>query len=168
MLRGPASFFPAFFARQPVIQQMKTLGSIFVIIFLAIAALVYRDNRDASYETAYVAASGEMRMLSQRLAKASTLALQGNPGAFWLLKDSRKSFSQLLERLTAGGEILGTTVPASPASVQPQLAALNKVWAETERNAAIVIAQEANLLALGKSVAAVDKENPAILEQLKG
>ena len=38
---------------------------------------------------------------------------QGNPGAFWLLKDSRKSFSQLLERLTGGGEILGTAVPAS-------------------------------------------------------
>jgi twitching motility protein PilJ len=162
--RGPASFLPAFFARQPVIQQMKTLGSIFVIIFLAIAALVYRNNRDSSYETAYVAASGEMRMLSQRLAKASTLALQGNPGAFWLLKDSRKGFSQLLERLTAGGEILGTTVPASPASVQPQLETLNKVWAETDKNAAIVIAQEAKLLALGKSVAAVDKENPVILE----
>ena len=162
--RSTASFFPAFFARQPVIQQMKTLGSVFVIIFLAIAALVYRNNRDSSYETAYVAASGEMRMLSQRLAKASTLALQGNPGAFWLLKDSRKSFSQLLERLTAGGEILGTAVPASPAGVQPQLAALNKVWTETDRNAAIVIAQEANLLALGKSVATVDKENPAILD----
>lgn len=163
-VRGTASFFPAFFARQPVVQQMKTLGSIFVIIFLAIAALVYRNNRDSNYETAYVAASGEMRMLLQRLAKASTLALQGNPGAFWLLKDSRRSFSQLLERLTAGGEILGTAVPASPATVQPQLEALNKVWAETDKNAVIVIAQEANLLALGKSVAAIDKENPAVLE----
>ena len=68
-------------AGQPVVQQMKTLGGIFVVLMLLIGVLVFRDNRESAHNTAYVAASGEMRMLSQRLAKASSLALQGNPAA---------------------------------------------------------------------------------------
>ncbi len=71
-----------FLAGQPVVQQMKTLGGIFVVLLLLIAALVFHDNRESTHGTTYVAASGEMRMLSQRLAKASSQALQGNPAAF--------------------------------------------------------------------------------------
>lgn len=101
-------WLPGSFTQQPVIQQMKTLGGIFVVLLVAIAILVFFNNRTSTYGTAYVAASGEMRMLSQRLAKASTLALQGNPAAFAQLKDSRETFGRLLERLTSGGDIAGT------------------------------------------------------------
>ena len=162
--KSGSSLLPAFFAQQPVIQQMKTLGGIFVVLLLAIATLVFFNSRESAYGTAYVAASGEMRMLSQLLAKASTLALQGNPAAFKQLKDSRETFSQLLERLTSGGEIGGTNVPASPDAVRPQLEALTKLWADTDRDAMAVIEQEANLVALGKSVATIDNENPVMLE----
>ena len=162
--KSGSSLLPAFFARQPVIQQMKTLGGIFVVLLLAIATLVFFNSRESAYGTTYVAASGEMRMLSQRLAKASTLALQGNPAAFKQLKDSRETFSQLLERLTAGGEIGGMNVPASPDAVRPQLEVLTKLWADTDRDAMAVIEQEANLVALGKSVATIDNENPVMLE----
>ncbi|HQU78274.1 MAG TPA: methyl-accepting chemotaxis protein [Azonexus sp.] len=162
--KSGSSLLPAFFAQQPVIQQMKTLGGIFVVLLLAIATLVFFNSRESAYGTAYVAASGEMRMLSQRLAKASTLALQGNPAAFKQLKDSRETFSQLLERLTSGGEVGGINVPASPDAVRPQLEALTKLWADTDRDAMAVIEQEANLVALGKSVATIDNENPVMLE----
>ena len=161
---GGPSWLPGSFAQQPVIKQMKTLGGIFVFLLLAIAILVIFNNRSSTYGTAYVAASGEMRMLSQRLAKASTLALQGNPAAFAQLKDSRETFSRLLERLTSGGEIVGTDVPASPAAVQAQLETLTRIWAETEKDAMTVIGQEANLVALGKNVTTIDNENPVMLE----
>ena len=161
---GGLSWLPGSFAQQPVIKQMKTLGGIFVVLLLAIAILVIFNNRSLTYDTAYVAASGEMRMLSQRLAKASTLALQGNPAAFAQLKDSRETFSRLLDRLTSGGEIAGTDVPPSPAAVQTQLETLTRIWAETEKDAMTVIEQEANLIALGKSVTTIDNENPAMLE----
>jgi twitching motility protein PilJ len=162
--KSESSLLPAFFLRQPVIQQMKTLGAIFVALLLAIAALVFYNSRESAYGTTYVAASGEMRMLSQRLAKASTLALQGNPAAFKQLKDSRETFSQLLERLTSGGDIGGMNVPATPDAVRPQLEALVKLWADTDRDAMAVIEQEANLVALGKNVATIDNENPVMLE----
>ena len=161
---GGPSWLPGSFAQQPVIKQMKTLGGIFVLLLLAIAILVIFNNRSSTYGTAYVAASGEMRMLSQRLAKASTLALQGNPAAFAQLKDSRETFSRLLERLTSGGEIVGTDVPSSPAAVQAQLETLTRIWAETEKDAMTVIGQEANLVALGKNVTTIDNENPVMLE----
>ena len=163
---GPsrALLLPGFLARQPVIQQMKSVGVLFVIFLLLIAALVYHDNRESAHGTSYIGASGEMRMLSQRLAKASTSALQGNPLAFVQLKESRQTFSLLLERLAAGGEVSGVQVPASPATVAPQLDALTQLWVATDKDAMTVIAQEKNLVALGKNVAAIDNKNAAILE----
>jgi len=155
---------PGFLAGQPVIQQMKTLGGGFVLLLVAIAALVYHDNRESTYGTAYVAASGEMRMLSQRLAKASSLAIQGNQAAFAQLKESRETFSQLLDRLSLGGEINGTSVPPSPDAVRPQIDALSQRWAEMDKDATTVIGQESNLLALAKNVAIIDGKNASMLE----
>lgn len=158
------SLLPEFLAKQPVIQQMKVLGGLFVALMLLIAGLVIYDNRESTHGTAYVAASGEMRMLSQRLAKASSLALQGNPLAFVQLKESRETFSQLLERLSTGGEIGGVSVPASPSAVAPQLSALAGRWADTEKDAQTVIGQEKSLVELGKNVESIDNGNPLLLE----
>ena len=155
---------PGFLAKLPVVQQMKTLGGIFVALLLLIAGLVYHDNREATYGTAYIAASGEMRMLSQRLAKASLLALQGNTVAFAQLKESRETFSQLLERVSNGGEVGGTSVPPSPDSVHDQLEALTQRWSGTNKDAMAVIEQEKNLVQLGTSVALIDNKNADMLE----
>jgi twitching motility protein PilJ len=155
---------PAFLAKQPVVQQMKTLGAVFVVLLLLIASLVFHDNRQSTHGTAYVAASGEMRMLSQRLAKASSLALQGNPVAFSQLKESRDTFSQLLDHLSSGGEVSGVDVPPSPESVRPQLEALTERWTATEKDAATVVGQEKSLVELGKSVAVIDNKNAVMLE----
>jgi twitching motility protein PilJ len=145
-------------------QQMKLLGGVFFAILLVIAVLVARDNRDSAQATAYVAAAGEMRMLSQRLAKASTLALQGDPVAFGQLKESRATFAELMEKLTRGGELGNVSVGASPVAVQPQLNALSERWAQTEKDAATVIGQEKNLVELGRNVATIDDNNAVMLE----
>jgi len=158
------SLLPEFLAQQPVIQQMKILGGIFFGLFVLIAALVFHDNRESTNGTAYIAASGEMRMLSQRLAKASSLALQGNQVAFAQLKESRETFAQLLDRLTNGGEVGGVSVPASPSEVSAQLNALTERWATTDKDAATVVAQEKTLVELGKNVATIDNKNAVMLE----
>ncbi|KAB2927494.1 MAG: methyl-accepting chemotaxis protein [Dechloromonas sp.] len=155
---------PAFLAAQPVIQQMKTLGAIFAVLMLLVAGLVVFDSRESTHGTAYVSAAGEMRMLSQRLAKASLLALQGNTTAFAQLKESRENFSQLLDRVTNGGEVGGVDVPGSPAAVRPQLDVLIERWTATDKDAQTVIGQEANLVALGNSVALIDEKNAEMLD----
>lgn len=160
----PAPGRPGFFARLPVLRQMKLLGLILALLLTVIAGLVYLDNREARQGTATIAATGEMRMLSQRLAKASSLALQGNPTAFAQLKESRATFSQLLERLTQGGELLGIEVPEAPEALRPQIETLNTLWAGTARHADAVIGQEKNLIALGRNVATIDTANVTLLE----
>ncbi|MGB4466596.1 MAG: methyl-accepting chemotaxis protein [Azovibrio sp.] len=151
-------------AGRPIIQQMKILGGGLVVLLVIIATLVFEDLRSDAHGTAYLSASGEMRMLSQRLAKASSLALQGNPVAFSQLKESRETFSHLLQQLTLGGQIGDTEVPASPASVRTELDALRQHWARIEKDAATLIAQEKNLVGLGRNVASIDGRNPELLE----
>ncbi|MDD2743181.1 MAG: methyl-accepting chemotaxis protein [Rhodocyclaceae bacterium] len=158
------STLPGFLARQSATQAMKTLGAFFLLLLLLIAALVYHDNRESLHGTAYISASGEMRMLSQRLAKASSLALQGKTGAFAQLKESHATFAELLEKLRSGGEISGVEVPPSPVAVQPQIDALSERWATTDKDALALINQEKNLVELGKNVALIVQKNGDLLE----
>ena len=64
----------AFLNQYSVNKQLQILGGALLFVIILLGALIYHDNRESNYGTAYVAASGEMRMLSQRLAKASSLA----------------------------------------------------------------------------------------------
>ncbi len=162
--KGEAAHLPAFLRQYPIGQQMQILGACLLFVVLIIAVVVFRDSSQASNGTAYVAAAGEMRMLSQRLAKASSLALLGDANAFQQLKDSREGFATNLDRLTNGGQVAGTTVPASPDSVQPQLQALTQTWDKTDKNAARLLEMEKNLISLGKDVASINEKNPQLLE----
>ena len=63
-------------------QQYAILGSIFGVLFIAAAVIVFIDNRAATYGTIYVSTSAQMRMLTQRIAKAAQTGLIGSPEAF--------------------------------------------------------------------------------------
>ncbi len=153
-----------FLGQYSVIKQLQILGGVLLLVMLIIFALVYRDNRESTFGSAYIATAGEMRMLSQRLAKASSLALQGNTTAFKQLRESHGQFLTNLERLTKGGELAGTTVPPSPDSVQPQLQALTKTWSATDADAVQLLDMETNLVGLSKDVTSITDKNPEMLE----
>jgi twitching motility protein PilJ len=154
----------SFLAQYSVAKQLQILGGGVLLVMLLIAVIIYRDNKESTYGTIYISASGEMRMLSQRLAKASSLALQGNQVAFKQLKDSRDNFSTKLERLTKGGEFDNVAVPPSPDGVQPELLALTQEWGKTDKNATQLLDMEANLISLGKDVSSISEKNPQLLE----
>ncbi|HRE17983.1 MAG TPA: type IV pili methyl-accepting chemotaxis transducer N-terminal domain-containing protein, partial [Rhodocyclaceae bacterium] len=94
---------PKFLLEKTIEEQMKILGGIFVALIFVLIVLVLNDNRKTTNGTAYLAGAGELRMLSQRLAKASSLAAQGNAIAFSQLKESQAGFAELIERLQKGG-----------------------------------------------------------------
>ncbi len=144
--------------------QLQILGGFFVVFLAVIGTMAWIDNRTATHGAAYTSAAGQMRMLSQSIAKSAQLALQGNESAFIELKDGRNNFANLLERVTQGGVIDEITVPPSPDSTQPALQALTTEWKKTEANAEKVIEQEKNLVQLGKSVATINLKNPKLLE----
>ena len=149
---------------KPVGTQLQLLGGFFVFFLFIVAVAAWLDNRTSTHGTAYTSAAGQMRMLSQAIAKSAQLALQGNAAAFAELKDGRSNFAVLLERVTQGGPIDEITVPSSPDTTQPALQALTVEWAKTEKNAAVVLEQEKNLQQLGKSVSTINAKNPQLLE----
>lgn len=149
---------------KPVGTQLQLLGGLFVFFMFVVAVAAWMDSRTATHGAAYTSAAGQMRMLSQAIAKSAQLALQGNAAAFVELKDNRTNFALLLERVTQGGTIDEINVPPSPDTTQPALQALIAEWEKTETNAAQVLEQEKNLQQLGKSVATINTRNPQLLE----
>jgi len=149
---------------KPVGTQLQVLGGAFVFFMFVVTVAAWIDNRTATHGTAYTSAAGQMRMLSQAIAKSAQQALQGNTAAFAELKENRSNFAILLERVTQGGAIEEINVPPSPDTTQPALQALAKEWEKNEQNTAVVLEQEKNLLQLGKSVTTINTKNPQLLE----
>lgn len=149
---------------RPVAQQLQSLGTLFVFFLVVTAFVAWVDNRTATHGAAYTSASGQMRMLSQAIAKSAQQALQGSPAAFRELREGRDGFSTLLDKVTRGGVIDEIDVPPSPDATQPALQALAAEWEKTEKNATQVLEQEKNLTQLGKSVSTINSKNPQLLE----
>lgn len=149
---------------KPLQQQLRILGiTLGVVLFMAFI-LVVLENRETGHDTAYASAAGQMRMLSQRLAKASQQALQGNSPFFREVQTSRETFAKLLSATTKGGDIDGTSVPGEPSGSADILPALISEWDKTDRNVAMLLQQEKNLLTLGKAVNDINAKNPHFLE----
>ena len=149
---------------KPQQEQIKILAVAIAILALLATVMMLLTLRSNSHLASYISAAGQMRMLSQRVAKAAQVSLLGNQAALQELGDSRNKFKQLLESLSNGGPVDARTVPASPSSVAPELDALKAEWDKTDRNISLVLAQEKNLVALGSAVAAINARNPKQLE----
>src|SRR5262245_54324612 len=101
--------------RMPLRNQLGVLAIILTLCLIPAVAFVVVDVVDTRHGAAYVADAGQLRMLSQRLAKASLQGLLGNPEAFKQVDQSRNQFAGILERLVKGGQTpTGDTVPPSP------------------------------------------------------
>jgi len=98
--------------KSPVVRQFQILG-VLTAAFVAIAVfMVYLDNRAAAQRALHSSAATEMQMLSQRLARGSALAAQGQSAAFDAVRDSRDRFKANVDALTGslGGALLAGIV----------------------------------------------------------
>jgi twitching motility protein PilJ len=150
--------------RLPIGRQLQVLIGALLALLVAIAAIVFIDARQGARGTVYIASAGQLQTLSQRLAKAAQQASLGNPDAFKQLRSSRDEFSSLIRLLAFGGESGGVDLPPTPAAVQPLLNALDREWGKTETNAALVVEEEQNLVAMGRAVRFINANNPAMQE----
>src|SRR5262249_21858462 len=136
-----------------------------LILLLAVDGfIVFLDARQGTFGTLYIASVGKIRMLSQRLAKAAQQASQGNEEAFKQLKESRDECAALMKLLSEGGNTAGTSLPPTSPASRPALETLDKEWKKTEKNAGLVINEQANLVALGRAVRSINASNPTLLE----
>ncbi|MDH4172303.1 MAG: methyl-accepting chemotaxis protein [Betaproteobacteria bacterium] len=148
----------------PIGRQLQILIGALVLLLALVAAVVVYDTRQGTFGTVYIASVGKLQTLSQRLAKAAQQSSQGNAEAFKQLRSSRDEFAALIKLLAFGGASGGVSLPPTPDAVQPRLNALDREWGKTERNAALVIDEERDLVALGNAVRAINANNPVLQE----
>jgi len=148
--------------RLAVGKQVQILVSFMVLFLLLAAACVYFNFRQVTQNTQYLATATEMQMLSQRIANSAQQAVQGSTPAFGQLRQSQDQFVENLQLLASGGSRLGVAVAASPQTIQPALQVLDKMWGPVQKNIALILAQEQNLIELRKREETIARVAPQL------
>ncbi len=149
----------------PVVRQFQILG-VLTIAFLALAVfMVYLDNRAASQQALQSSAATEMQMLSQRLARGSALAAQGQAAAFAAIRDSRDRFGVNLDALLAGGPFKGSTLdPTQDPATVATLTGIKGRWERIATAARRLTDNEKSLTSLASGLGAINQGNSGLLE----
>ena len=145
--------------------QYGVLGMVLLALLAVASVIVVIDTRVATYGTIYVSTAAEMRMLSQRVAKAAQTGLAGSAPALRQLQESREQFAAALQLLTIGGQSGDTALPPTSDAVMPVLEQLVREWEKVDRNVLQVLAQTRNLVGLGTSVRSINASSLADLAE---
>ncbi|MCP5235309.1 MAG: type IV pili methyl-accepting chemotaxis transducer N-terminal domain-containing protein [Zoogloeaceae bacterium] len=152
------------FARKSASDRLKTLGVVFGGLIFLFAVLMVLQTRDGRNATAQVEATGQMRTLSQRIAKSAQLALSGRAEVFGELRAARDEFAGIVTGLTEGGTIMGRNTNALGGDAAELLAQVGTVWTRVDASASQLLAQQPNLVKLNESVQIINDQNTALLE----
>jgi twitching motility protein PilJ len=149
----------------PVAKQFQTLGILLVTFLVFAALMVFLDNRQSAQGAAAAATATEMQMLSQRLARGSALAAQGQATAFAAVKDSRDRFKTDLDALLNGGTVRGVSLDvAQDEAAVKLLTDVKQRWERVDTAAERLLANETSLTSLAKGLEALNAGNNALLE----
>jgi twitching motility protein PilJ len=146
-------------------QQERALGTVFVLSLLVAVGAMLLDFQQARDSSSLTAAASQVRTLSQQIAKTVPLALQGSASSFQELHTAHDRFVALLDALQHGGQVETLTVPETPDAARPALEAVIEAWDKSSKDADEVLAQEANLTGLRKSVDGLNSKN-SVLQSL--
>src|SRR6202158_1685789 len=149
----------------PIVRQFQMLGVLLVVFILLALVMLFLNTRFSTQATASGTTATEMQMLSQRLARGTSLAVQGNVAAFEGVKDSRDRFRADLDALIKGGNVRGANIEATTnESLRSLLDDVTKRWAVVEKNATDVVDNQPALVALSKGLDTINKGNNELLE----
>lgn len=139
------------------------ITGLFVVLIVSIVLLFANFaylNTQSNYDTEYISHSGELRVLSQRIAKNATEAAAGKPEAFGLLKEARDDFEGRWGILTKGNPETG--LPSTPDAVQPQMALVQQDWNSLRENTDAILASEQTVLSLHQVAATLAETIPQL------
>src|SRR5207244_13036159 len=119
----------------PTEKQSQLLVALLLVFLILTGGMAWLNARLATQSATSASVATEMQMLSQRLARGTALAVQGNAGAFESVKDSRDRFRANLDALSKGGTVRGVTIDPAGQSIQSLVTELNNRWERTEKNA---------------------------------
>ena len=139
------------------------IAGLFIVLIVSIVLLFANFayiNTQSNYDTEYIGHAGELRVLSQRIAKNSTEAAAGTAEAFGLLRDARNDFQARWGYLTDGNEETG--LPAAPEALQPQIAVVQQDWDTLRQNTDAILANEQTVLSLHQVAATLAETIPQL------
>ncbi len=144
----------------PIDKQYLVSGGMLIFSLLLAAGFTIYSSIQVGNKAQYEARSGQLQMLSQRMALAAQQAVLGNRDAFKKLSVGKASFETTLTGLIEGD----ADVPASPAKAQVTLKDITTQWNKARPQAKLILDQEKNLVVLSKNVKKINQLSLDLLE----
>lgn len=139
------------------------IAALFVVLILSIILLFANFaylNTQANHDKQYIGHAGELRVLSQRIAKNATEAASGKTVAFRLLSEARNDFEQRWSYLKKGDPSTG--LPSAPAAVRSEMDAVQRDWETLRKNTDVILASEQTVLSLHQVAATLAETVPQL------
>lgn len=116
-----------------------------ISIIVTFVNIVYLNTQDG-YDKEYISHSGELRVLSQRIAKNATEAAAGKTEAFAELREARDEFERRWKFLDNGDISIG--LPPAPPDVDVEMDAVSRDWSALREHTAVILDGEPTVLTL--------------------
>ncbi|GAA3927015.1 methyl-accepting chemotaxis protein [Litoribacillus peritrichatus] len=139
------------------------MGGSLVLMVLAIIGLFvtsWIQTVEGARDKEYLANAGELRVLSQAIAKNSTEAAGGKEEAFKQLQISREAFELHWDNLLNGNP--DVDLPSSPESVKAEMDGLQDVWGRVRDNADQILESQEVVLTLHEVAATLSETIPQL------
>ena len=144
----------------------RTTGVLFGLLTISLIVMVaafWYTNRTAGFDREYVANAGELRVLSQQIAKNASEAVSGKEEAFGLLRQARNEFQRRYNVLALGDEAMGLPSASSqPGIVSSHMTDLSETWTRVQENADSITSNEETVLALHDVAATLSETIPQL------
>jgi len=143
-------------SRSQIIVLFVALIISIMLLFVNFAYL----NTQSNYDKQYIGHAGELRVLSQRIAKNATEAAAGKAAAFKLLTDARNDFDLRWGFLRKGDKATG--LPPAPHEVREELQAVQNDWETLRKSTDVILASEQTVLSLHQVAATLAETIPQL------
>ena len=147
----------------PPLRSTAQIAVLFIVLILSIILLFANFaylNTQSNYDKQYIGHAGELRVLSQRIAKNATEAAAGKSLAFKLLSDARNDFERRWGYLRHGDK--ATALPEAPPAVRDEMDAVKRDWENLRKNTDTILASEQTVLSLHQVAATLAETVPQL------
>ncbi|QJC57724.1 Methyl-accepting chemotaxis protein PctA [Polaromonas vacuolata] len=148
--------------RKSAAQHQRSLLMMLGLSILVLGGVAYKAVSQADAVAQQVAATGQSLMQSQRLAKSVSQALVGSAQAFPDVKESAEVLAKTLRGLKSGA----TSIRLKPvdAALQSDVAKVMPLMEQAEKNAAVVMGQQAILTQISAALRTINRQSSDLLE----
>jgi twitching motility protein PilJ len=140
---------------------LSILLAALLVVVLGLFAVVYQNFRLGAFDQELLEHAGEMRVLSQEIAKNSSEASGGQEQAFSLLQRSRAEFEVRWNYVQQGNTITGTPALAQHAP-EVDISNLSRVWNRVSQNSDLIVESQETILDLHETANTLSERIPEL------